>query len=311
MSEPVISVVVVSDYAEGTPGSVDDYRHCLRALAAQDFDEPVEFILSESDRFRDRIPPDLAEILPSLRFVFSAERSAFGLKNAAAAQARAPLIAILDADCDPSPGWLRSAVETLRAHPEIAAVSGRNLSPAGTRWARIVSLAGRAVGDEGVAGPTTHVSLNNIAYRRNVLLEHPMSSAAGSCGFALHSQALLRAGRRLFFDPGMVVVHDDMDFAATRDVRRQIGLSIVRARMVDPQHPHAWLIRLGYASIPLFVAAKTVLSARRVLVRRAAQGVRWYEVPAAMAAGFVHHLLEVPGMILAFRGLPIRTTQFR
>ena len=311
MSEPVISIIVVSDYAGGSAGSIDDYRHCLRALAAQDFDEPAEFLLSEWVGYRDELPADLTTILPSLRIVYSEERTAFGLKNAAAAQARAPLIAILDADCDPAPGWVRSAVETLRAHPDIAAVSGRNLSPARTRWARIVSLAGRAVGDEGEAGPTRHVSLNNIAYRREVLLDHPLSSAAGSCGFALHSQALLRAGHRLFFAPGMVVVHDDMELAAIRDVRRQLGLSIVRTRMVDPQHPHAWLVRLGYASIPIFVAAKTVLTARRVLLRRAAQGVRWYEVPAAIAAGFVHHLLEVPGMVLAFRGRPVRATNFR
>jgi len=311
MSEPVISVVVVSDYAGGTQGSLDDYRHCLRAVAAQDFDEPFEVLLSESDEYRDGFPTDLTEILPALRIEFSGERTAFGLKNAGAAAARAPLVAILDADCDPGPGWLRSAVETLRAHPDAAAVSGRNLSPGRTRWARIVSLAGRAVGDEGVVGPTRHVALNNIVYRREVLLDHPYSSAAGSCGFALHSQELLRAGRRLYFDPGMVVVHDDMDLAATRDVRRQLGLSIVRTRMVDPKHPHAWLVRLGYASIPIFVAAKTVLTAGRILTRRGSQGVRWYEVPAAMVAGFAHHLLEIPGMVQAFRGRSVQPTNFR
>jgi hypothetical protein len=174
-----------------------------------------------------------------------------------------------------------------------------------------VSLAGRAVGDEGAAGPTRHVSLNNIAYRREVILDHPLSSAAGSCGFALHSETLLRAGHRLWFDPGMEVVHDVHDFAAVRDVRRQMGLSLVLTRMLDPRHPYGWLVRLRYASIPFFVAGKTLLTAKRVIQRRTAQGVRWYEVPASIAAGFVHHLLEVPGMILAFRGEPIRATNFR
>jgi hypothetical protein len=102
-----------------------------------------------------------------------------------------------------------------------------------------------------------------------------------------------------------------MDFATMRDIRRQLGMTLVLIRKVDPRQPHAWLVRLGYASIPIFVAAKTLLTARRVVVRRAAQGVRWYEVPAAIAAGFVHHLLEVPGMIMAFRDQPIRATNFR
>ncbi len=311
MPEPIISVVVVSDYAGGTPGSLDDFRHCLRALAAQNIEEPVEYILSEWEGYRDKIPPDLHAVLPSLRVIYSDARSAFELKNAGARQAQARFVAVLDADCDPAPGWLRSAVSTLRAHPEVAAVSGRSLSPGRTRWARIVSLAGRAVGDEGVAGPTRHVALNNIAYRRDVLLANPFSSAAGSCGFALHSEALLRAGHRLYFDPAMVVVHDDMDLAAVRDVRRHMGMTIVLTRKIDPRQPHAWLVRLGYVSIPVFVAAKTFLTAKRVVLRRAAQGVKWYEVPAAIGAGFVHHLLEVPGMILAFRGRPIRATNFR
>ena len=177
--------------------------------------------------------------------------------------------------------------------------------------ARIVSLAGRAVGDEGAAGPTRHVALNNVAYRREVFLRHPLSSAAGSCGFAVHSQELLRAGHLLFFDPGMMVVHDDMDLAAVRDVRRHMGRSIVLSRLLDPHQPYAWLVRLRYASIPIFVAAKTLLTSRRIVARRSAQGVRWYEVPVAIAIGFHRHLLEVPGMILAFRGQPIRRTSFR
>lgn len=311
MPGPVVSVVIVSDYAGGTPGSLDDFRHCLAALAAQDFDEPVEFLLSEWEGFRDRIPAELQQLLPSLQFIFSDARTSFDLKNEGVRRAQAPLVAILDADCDPAPGWLRSAVDTLRAHPEVGAVSGRSLSPGRTRMARIVSLAGRAVGDEGSAGPTRHVALNNIAYRRAVFLQHPLSSVAGSCGFAAHSQDLLRAGHRLYFDPGMVVVHDDMDMAAVRDVRCQMGLSIVLSRLVDPQHPHAWLVRLRYASIPIFVAAKTLLTSRRIVARRAAQGVRWYELPVAFAVGFHRHLLEIPGMVMAFRGQPIRRTSFR
>jgi hypothetical protein len=311
MSEPVISVVVVSDYGGGTPGSLDDYRHSLRALAAQDFDEPVEYLLSEWEGFRDRVAADLETIVPSVRIVFSEERSAFGLKNEGVRHARAPLVALLDADCDPAPGWLRASVDALRAHPEVAAVSGRTLSRALDGPARFASLADRVVGDEGSAGPTVHVSLNNIAFRRDFYLDHPLSSAAGSCGFAFHSQALLRQGHRLWFDPGMEVAHDPMDFAAVRDARRLMGFSVIVSRKLDPQHPHAWLVRLGYASIPIFVVTKTLLAAKRIIVRGPAHGLRWYHVPGSVAAAFVRHVLEVPGMITAFRGRAVRTTQFR
>lgn len=311
MSEPLISVVIVSDYAGGSAGSVDDYRHCLRALAAQDFDEPAEFLLSEWEGFRDRVPDDLAALLPSLRIVFSDERSAFGLKNEGVRQARGPLVALLDADCDPAPGWLRFTVETLRAHPEVAAVSGRTRSRLVRGPGRFASLADRVVGDEGSAGPTTHVALNNIAFRRTFFLEHPLSSEAGSCGFAFHSQALLRAGHRLWFDPRMEVDHDPMEFDAVRDARRLMGISLILSRKLDPHHPHAWLVRLGYASIPIFVVSKTLLTSRRIIVRGHVHGLRWYHLPGAIAAAFVRHVLEVPGMILAFRGQPVRATNFR
>ena len=75
MSDPVISVVVVSDYAGGTPGTVDDYRHSLAALAAQDFAEPFEVIVSEWEGFREAVPADIGAMLPSMRMVYSDERS--------------------------------------------------------------------------------------------------------------------------------------------------------------------------------------------------------------------------------------------
>ena len=310
-SGPVISVVIVSDFAGGTTVSHDDYRHCLRALAAQDFDGPAEFILSEWEGYRERIQDDLDETLPGLRVTFSSARSTFDLKNEGARQATAPLVAFLDADCDPVPGWLRSAVATMAAHPEVAAASGRTISPARTRWARIVSLAGRAVGDEGEPAPTTHLGLNDCVFRREVILAHPLSSDAGSCGFAYNSQRLQHAGHRLWFDPDMLVIHDDLTEDDVRDVRRLMGLALIRSRQLDPAHRHAWLVRLGYASIPIFVGAKTLVTAQRIITRRATQGVRWYEVPVAIAVGFQRHLMEVPGMVTAFRGKTIADPAFR
>jgi len=311
MSEPVITVVVVSDVSSGTPSSFDDFRHCLAALARQDFDEPAEFLLSEWSGYADRIPDDLVRILPSLRIALSDAQTTLDLKNAGAREARAPLVAFLDADCDPVPGWLRAAVDAMRAHPEVAVVSGRTVSPGRTRRERIVSLAGRAVGDEGVAGPTTHLSLNTIVYRRDVILRHALSSDAGACGFAYNGQVLQHAGHRLWFDPAMAVVHGEQSAGEVREVRRLIGAALIRSRQLDPRHRHAWLVRLGYASIPLFVGGKTLLTTQRIITRRRAQGVRWYEVPAAIVVAFRRHIMEVPGMIAALRGRPVVGSHFR
>jgi hypothetical protein len=311
MSEPVISVVIVSDYAGGTTEARDDLRECLEALARQDFDEPAEFLLCEWEGYRDTIPAWLAQSLPSLRLVFAGARTSFELKNAGVQCARAPLVAILDSDCVPAPGWLRAAVETFRAHPEAAGVGGRTLSPGRSRLERMAALAGRSVGDEGDAAETCHLSLYNAAFRRDAYLRHPLSMEGGCCGHRLLTEAIRRSEGRLQFQPAMQAVHASMSWAREKEVRREMGLAIVATRLADPRQPYAWLMRLRQGSIPIIVIGKTLLTAWRCCMRYRHYGVRWYEVPAAMVVGLVRHILEVPGMFLAFRGQASGRTQLR
>ena len=47
--KPTMSIILVSDYAAGDDKGWDDLRHVLAALARQDYDGPVECILSEND----------------------------------------------------------------------------------------------------------------------------------------------------------------------------------------------------------------------------------------------------------------------
>jgi hypothetical protein len=83
---PAISVVIVSDYGAGRDGAWADIRKTLAALAAQDFEEPVEFILCESEEFREDLPADLSgSPLADLKILFVRGHSAYDLKNAAAA----------------------------------------------------------------------------------------------------------------------------------------------------------------------------------------------------------------------------------
>ena len=311
MSQPVVSVVIVGDYAAGTPGSIEDLRLCLKALASQDFAEPAEFIVSEWEGYRDAIPNDLDKLLPGVRVVFSEAQTTLELKNEGVRRAHAPLVVILDSDCTSAPDWLRSAVDALRTRPDAGAISGRTLSPAKTRRERIAALAVRSIGDEGTSGPTKHLALNNIAFRREVIEKHPFSSQVGPCGYTLCSQSLFRSGYRLYFEPRMQVVHDSITFEMERDIRRLMGISIIQSRKLEPGVPYASLVRLGYGSIPIIVLGKSLLTARRCWLRRKLHGVRWYEVPFAMLAGFVRHLLEAPGMILAFRGQLSAPSRYR
>ena len=60
---PVVSVIVVSDYAGGDFAAWDDLRSALAALARQDIDEPIEVLLVESSEHAyshiKRVQPNL------------------------------------------------------------------------------------------------------------------------------------------------------------------------------------------------------------------------------------------------------------
>jgi hypothetical protein len=308
---PVVSVIVVSDYASGDAKAGADLRRTLGALARQDLAEPSEVLLLESEAHAGCLPDDLRAILPSLRVVVSSASTSYGLKNAGVRAAAADLVVLLDADCTPSPDWLRRAVESLRAHPEAAAVSGRTRY-AGTRLhERVLAVLSRAYLDPGRGGPTAFISNNNAILRRAVFVAHPLPTDGGPFAARLQSEAIRRAGGRLRFEPTMCVVHDFEGWAMERDIRRNIGYGTIRIRQLDPSMPWAWMARLGIASIPLFVLARTLDSCWDGLRAGRHYGVRWFEQPVAFALAFVVHLMEIGGMRSAFRHEAIATTAYR
>ena len=309
--EPVVSVIVTCDYGSGKTEAWNDLRATLTALARQDFHEPAEFLLVESTDLAPRIPSDLKTILPSLRVVAAPAASASELKNAGVRAAAAELVAMIDGDCVPDPGWLRHLVNLLRLHPEVAAVSGRTHYGRRRFRDRIMALISRSFLDVGRTAPTRHLTPNNSGFRRSVLLSHPYPRAGGAHTSNLQSTAILRAGGRLLFDPGLSVEHDYGGWPMEREIRRSMGYGVIQARLLDRDVPYAKLAHLGYLSIPLFVLLRTLHSYWNCVRRARFYNVAWYELPAAFALATVACAMEVPGMICAVRGQPLEKTLFR
>src|SRR5215475_11648696 len=101
MTQPVVSVVLTSDYASGKTEGWHDLRSALRGLAQQDFHEPTEFLLVETEELAPHIPSDLKDILPSLRIITVPAMAASELKNAGARATAADIVAMIDGDCTP------------------------------------------------------------------------------------------------------------------------------------------------------------------------------------------------------------------
>jgi hypothetical protein len=308
--EPTVSVVVVSDFASGTEHGWDDLRRALSALARQDFTEPVEFILIESEDLRGQVPPDLEAILPSLRIVYSPGHDSYTLKNDGVCAATTEIVAILDGDCTPDPDWLRHLVGVMREEPNVAAVSGRTIYPPTSLYSRLATLLERAYIEHGGRGKTRHIANNGAGFRRSAYLQNPLPTGIGVFASQLQAEAMQRTGQHLFFEPRMRVIHA-FEWSFDREHRTALGYGAIQTRRSDAKMPYAHLARLGYASVAIFALGRFLKASVQAVRYHRLYDVGWYELPAAFVMAGVGCAMEIPGMMRAVRNEPPPVTRFR
>jgi hypothetical protein len=165
--------------------------------------------------------------------------------------------------------------------------------------------------DPGRRGLTRFISGNAACFRRDVYRQHPLPEGLGAFASRIQSEAFLRDGATLLFNPELVVVHDFEGWPMERDIRRNHGYSTIITRLVDDRLPYARLVGAGILAIPLIVAGKTLDSVRDCLRCFRYYNVKTYELPLALALTVVTHVLEIPGMLAAYRGQTIGETAYR
>jgi hypothetical protein len=301
---PAITVLVVSDYGSWDDSGWDDLRQTLRALGAEALEADAEVVLVDSLPEGRPSPPDLKEVIPGLRVVGPSPSGSQELLNEAVRSASSDLVALLDGDCLPAPGWLRAATEVMRAHPEVAAASGRTLYPDTSLLNRVLGLLSRGFIDPGKAGPTRFVTSYNAVFRRDSLLAHPLQTMQRALAARMQTEAIRLDGGVLWFEPRMQATHRFEGWRMESRIRRNVGYRAVRVRQLDPRVPHAWMTRWGKLSIPLIVGARTLDSFRDCIRVGRFHGVRWFELPAAFAIAVGVHLLEIGGMAAALAEPP-------
>lgn len=306
---PAVSIVLVSDYASGTETSWEEARATLQALRAQDFCEPVEYLLVEREGMA--VPQSVLDALPGVRLVRTHQQASFAMKNEGVRVARSDLVILLDLDCIPEAGWLTAFVSAMRRRPTAAVVSGRTVHPGHSLTERILGLLARGHLDPGQAGWTAQLANQNAGYRRAAYLAHPLPSDTLPFTSTLQSEAIRRDGGGLWFEPAMRTFHEYAGWASQRDIWVNSGYGTVLCRLRDPSMPYAWLTRLGLAAIPLFVGGK-IIDAWITCFRCApAYDVPWTALPYAMALAVWARLMEAPGMLQALRGASLVATDYR
>lgn len=306
-----LSVIVVSDYAAGEEKSWEDLRRALRAWKDQEGPPADEFILVESSRFKGQIPSDVLGMIPNMTVLYLGAESSYELKNLAVEAANGEWLAIVDADCIPQRSWLHVLRAAIAEYPEVAAVSAKTLYPGRSRMERILGLLSRSYLDPARRGPTRFISGNAACFRREMYRRHPLPVGIGAFASRIQSEAFLRDHATLLFDPDLVVVHDFEGWRMERDIRRNHGYSTVITRLRDHRLPFARLVRAGVIAIPFIVAGKTLDSVRDCLRCFRQYNVNVYELPLALALTVVTHVLEIPGMLAAYRNQTIGATAYR
>ena len=308
---PDASIILVSDYKPGEEKSWSDFRKALRGLATQDFTGTFEVLLVEETRYAGLVPPDLRDILPTLKVVPSDGTNSYALGNAGVAASRADTVILLDGDCTPVPGWLSAAMAALDRYPDAAAVSGLTRYPGTTLTERCLALLSRAYVVAGPAGYTRHSSNNNAAFRREAFLRNPLPTDTGVFASRVQAHAMERAGWKLVFDPGMAVIHDFEGWDMERDIRESMAHGLVTVRQRDPSLPHAWIVRMGLWGVPLFVGGRLITSLGKCLTAGRHYDIRPWHFPYAFALAARVHLMEIPGVLKALRGETIDGTAYR
>jgi Glycosyl transferase family 2 len=212
---PVVSVVVEGYNELQLATSVTDV---LAGLEAQDYPlERVELILVGSEaQYREWTH------ITSGRFaqVVTLEAEGAGyyeLKNRGAARARGEIVAFIDSDVHPEPGWLSAIVAAIGAGADATAGlssfwnrSGWSIPQALLDAAASVSF-GHVVGKRSRSGPhpAAGIVAHNMAIRAELFRSHPFRTdeMTRNCGVGLLYRDLRATGARVDLVPGQRVRH--------------------------------------------------------------------------------------------------------
>jgi hypothetical protein len=299
MSDPRISVIIVSDYVTCDSGWDDQFR-MMHALQAQDIGEPFEVIIAERVQRQRDFPAKLLDIGPGTRAVFLPKTTSSELKNAGLESARGEFVAVFEADAPPRPDWLRLLAATLRLHPEAGAISGRTIYGDDSAFKRAAGLLDRGYIERKGIGAVSYVCNNGALYRREFLEAHPYSSEKNPFVAGRQQSArMANSGKTLFFQPAAIAVHEFGGFPFFYDVRLNQGFSEGR---------WAYLQRGGKIAkwhrplLQLYLALIKIKCDFLISFKTAPGFIHWYDWPLVIGLIFLSRVIEWRGTTIGLSG---------
>ncbi len=282
----------------------------LRELGLQvsAYDAPVELLFCfDSDTITiDAFSTLLAEHLPahlSWRPIPAPSAHYYTLKNIGASHASGDIIVFLDSDVIPKPGWLRSILAPF-ADPAVQVVSGLSMIDATDLYSRSFALFWffHFPSSDTRTYPVESVLVNNIAFRRDLLLTHPFQEIAGASRGACValSRRLIHEGVTIWRSDAARVAHpapNGIDHFLKRALAQGRD-HLILSRCFDTFWRTTILgsiARFGYYQLR---------SWRNILVHHAHVGLQPLAIPAAVAIASTYYGLFFTGELLTHLRVP-------
>jgi hypothetical protein len=223
----------------------------------------------------------------------------YELKNHGVAAAKGALVAFLDSDAVPGPGWLNALLEPF-SDPAVQVVAGHTHLETDTLWSKAFALWWffPLRGGPEPLKPVAHFFANNVAFRRQTMLAHPFpvreDTSRGGC--VELAAELSRAGITIWKTTEARVSHP-----APRGWRHFVlrALAQGRDRLARESGWRATLLG-SIDRLARFTGAtliRTVRGRRQVVLPPT-------QVPAAVALGWLYYTLYFAGELATLARLP-------
>jgi len=253
--EPLVSVVIEGYNEVALATSISEV---LDGLARQDYPlERVELVLVAAEGVQRRRWRALeSKATPFCRLVTVEANGAlyYALKNSGASQASGEILAFIDSDVYPEPGWISSIVRAIRSGADVTAGISTFRDKTGHRTPRGILHAaasisfGHVVGAERISKKPTASALvaHNLALRSDVFRAHPFSTALGrNCGIALLYETLTSSGACVRLVPEQRVAHSFSLGWFFYPFRLRVGWEEYTLRRRHRNIPNRWMMLAG------------------------------------------------------------------
>jgi glycosyltransferase involved in cell wall biosynthesis len=305
MSQPTVSIVIETITArfDSTTGSLpDDVAATLEGVTRQSYPrDRIETIVVIDHEVADEVAKALRTRYPDVKFVPSDASNYFAAKNAGAAASSGEVIALLDGDCVPSPDWLEVLLSRLVDGVDV--VAGCTRYEGASMTAKTFSIPDFAyvlADEDGASG----FNINNVAFRREVLLTHPFDERIrrnGGCYFLFHQ--LRAAEARVVYEPRARVAHG-LDIRGLGFIRKHFdrgydGAIVYRLDDQAVLRGTRLVRRGGAAALIAIYGRRLVVDWIRMLRHRRQIGIPLVALPYFGAVAATTRSIELAGALTA------------